>query len=168
MQNNLKVLFAVVNFVHPGTFGTYHNFDVNFVRPIKAGLQSNARPMELSAGKDASETLYSRLTPVYLRRDKKTYLAESLPKKEDNVLLCSMSKVKPRKRKQKKKFFKLFFNLKLQIDVYGRILQQPDVQLLKLSIETCPDHMVPRRQCCMANRSTEVQSAVLRTLSSLR
>jgi SNF2 family DNA or RNA helicase len=154
MQNNLKELYAVVHFIQPGCFGTAQNFDTNFVAPIKSGLRRDASPMELAHSKLASEALHNRLCvgsgaggAVYLRRDK-SLIAHTLPKKEDSILFCAMTP--------------------LQIEVYARVLQLPEFMLLKESVQVCPLHATPRRQCCLASRSDELRATMLRALGSLR
>merc|ERR1712000_790128 len=84
----------------------------------------------------------------FLRRTKEQQLRDFLPKKEDAVLLCAMTK--------------------LQIRLYERLLDQPDVQLIKDAANTCGVHMVPRRQCCLASRMSDIQAAMLRALANLR
>ena len=167
VQNNLKELYAVVNFVHPGCFGTLQNFNMNFILPIKvldfnlafvfvfliffsfkAGLMSTASGAELAHGKAASETMYQRLAPMYLRRTKEECLRHELPEKEDSILFCTLTE--------------------LQIQLYSRVLEQPEIRIVKESLEVCGLHGTPRRQCCLAARSTEIQAAVLRALSNLR
>ena len=170
MQNNLKELYTVVNFIQPSVLGTPMSFESAYIRPIKSGLRRDAIGLEVAQAKQASKNLANKLKDVYLRRDKSLIagsrsslsclvwsefnflfffsLADSLPSKEDNIMFCAMTD--------------------LQTEVYKKVLALPDYELLKSSAEVCDKHQTVRRQCCLADRTSELQALMLKAISNLR
>lgn len=57
MQNNLKELWSLFDFVFPGKLGTLPVFMEQFSVPITMGGYSNASPVQVNALKIALETV---------------------------------------------------------------------------------------------------------------
>ncbi len=84
IENSTFDLFAQMNFVNPGFFGSINNFKLNYSNPID---------------KEGNELIASELqrliNPFILRRTKEK-VAKELPPKTENVLYCDME---PEQRK---------------------------------------------------------------------
>ncbi|KAM7537439.1 hypothetical protein Aperf_G00000064025 [Anoplocephala perfoliata] len=91
MQNNLKELWSIFDFVYPGKLGGgMMDFLVNFGVPITMGGYANASPLEVETAYRCACTLKSILSPYLLRRMKKDVQLE-LPKKSEYVLFCRLT-----------------------------------------------------------------------------
>ena len=49
IQNSLKELWSLFDFVFPGRLGTLSAFDTEFATPIRLGGYANARPVQVRA-----------------------------------------------------------------------------------------------------------------------
>ena len=78
IENSTFDLFAQMNFVNPGFFGSINNFKVNYSNPIDKDRNENI----------ASE-LQRLINPFILRRTKEK-VAKELPPKTEDVLYCEM------------------------------------------------------------------------------
>lgn len=91
MQNNLKELWSIFDFVYPGKLGGgMMDFLVNFGVPITMGGYANASPLEVETAYRCACTLKGILSPYLLRRMKKDVRLE-LPKKSEHVLFCHLT-----------------------------------------------------------------------------
>nr|CDS29116.1 DNA excision repair protein ERCC 6 [Hymenolepis microstoma] len=91
MQNNLKELWCIFDFVYPGKLGGgMMDFLVNFGVPITMGGYANASPLEVETAYRCACTLKRILSPYLLRRLKKDVQLE-LPKKSEQVLFCHLT-----------------------------------------------------------------------------
>uniref|UniRef100_G1N7W0 DNA excision repair protein ERCC-6 n=1 Tax=Meleagris gallopavo TaxID=9103 RepID=G1N7W0_MELGA len=110
MQNNLKELWSLFDFVFPGKLGTLPVFMEQFSVPITMGGYSNASPVQVNALKIALETvllfqdliffksykcacvLRDAINPYLLRRMKADVkMSLSLPDKNEQVLFCRLT-----------------------------------------------------------------------------
>ncbi|VDK32843.1 unnamed protein product [Taenia asiatica] len=85
MQNNLKELWCIFDFVYPGKLGGgMMDFLVNFAVPITQGGYANATPLEVETAYRCACTLKRVLSPYLLRR-LKTEVRLELPKKSEQA-----------------------------------------------------------------------------------
>ncbi|MFT7805871.1 DNA excision repair protein ERCC-6 isoform X1 [Arapaima gigas] len=88
MQNNLKELWSLFDFIFPGKLGTLPTFMEQFSVPITMGGYSNASPVQVQTAYKCACVLRDTINPYLLRRmkaDVKTNL--SLPDKNEQVVL---------------------------------------------------------------------------------
>lgn len=78
IENNTFDLYAQMNFVNPGFFGTMKSFKDNYAMPI-----------DKDGDKDAAEELQKLISPFLLRRTKEQ-VATELPPKTEDILYCQM------------------------------------------------------------------------------
>eukprot|EP00956_Cyclotella_meneghiniana_P036618 scaffold127972_cov49-Cyclotella_meneghiniana.AAC.2 len=79
IQNDLRELWSLFDFIFPGRLGTLPAFEAEFAEPIKRGGYSNASPMQdLVANTIAVQLAYRMalvlrdlINPYLLRRQKK-------------------------------------------------------------------------------------------------
>lgn len=71
LQNNLKELWSLIDFVFPGRLGTLEAFVTAFVIPISRGIYSNASAKAANLGYQCSLILQDSISPYILRRLKK-------------------------------------------------------------------------------------------------
>mmetsp|Transcript_45072 Transcript_45072/g.72014 ORF Transcript_45072/g.72014 Transcript_45072/m.72014 type:complete len:1197 (-) Transcript_45072:101-3691(-) len=107
IQNNLKELWSLFDFVAPGRLGTLPMFENQFSVPINAGGYANASAMQVRMAYRCALVLKETIEPYLLRRLKKD-VAQSLPQKLEQVLFCNLTKV--------------------QRDAYEKFLNRPDVE----------------------------------------
>ena len=71
IQNDLKELWSLFDFVFPGRLGTLPTFESEFADPIKRGGYSNAPPMQVQTAYRCALMLKDMINPYLLRRQKK-------------------------------------------------------------------------------------------------
>uniref|UniRef100_A0A3B3WMZ2 DNA excision repair protein ERCC-6 n=1 Tax=Poecilia mexicana TaxID=48701 RepID=A0A3B3WMZ2_9TELE len=92
MQNNLKELWSLFDFVFPGKLGTLPVFMEQFSVPITMGGYSNASPVQVQTAFKCACVLRDTINPYLLRRMKDDVKANlSLPDKNEQVLLTPKS-----------------------------------------------------------------------------
>ncbi|CAB9511762.1 CHD3-type chromatin-remodeling factor [Seminavis robusta] len=93
IQNDLKELWSLFDFVFPGRLGTLPAFEEEFAAPIKRGGYSNASPVQVQLAYRCSLVLRD-LIDAYMLRRQKSEIAEvrRMPSKEEHVLFCRLSK----------------------------------------------------------------------------
>ncbi|CAL8284140.1 unnamed protein product [Arctogadus glacialis] len=92
MQNNLKELWSLFDFVFPGKLGTLPVFMEQFSVPITMGGYSNASAVQVQTAYKCACVLRDTINPYLLRRmkaDVKDNL--SLPDKNEQVLFCRLT-----------------------------------------------------------------------------
>ncbi|ODM94276.1 DNA excision repair protein ERCC-6 [Orchesella cincta] len=92
LQNNLKELWSLFDFVYPGKLGTLPAFMEQFAVPITLGGYSNASEVQVATAFKCATILRDIINPYLLRRmkaDVKTHL--NLPEKTEQVLFCKMT-----------------------------------------------------------------------------
>eukprot|EP00892_Ulva_mutabilis_P012650 jgi/Ulvmu1/9758/UM055_0098.1 len=95
IQNRLTELWSLFDFVFPGKLGTLPVFQGQFGLPIQQGTYANASAVAVTAAYKCAVMLRDMMSPYLLRRTKAD-VAKQLPKKTEQVLLCSLS---PQQRK---------------------------------------------------------------------
>ncbi|XP_044069023.1 DNA excision repair protein ERCC-6 isoform X2 [Siniperca chuatsi] len=92
MQNNLKELWSLFDFVFPGKLGTLPVFMEQFSVPITMGGYSNASPVQVQTAFKCASVLRDTINPYLLRRMKADVKANlSLPDKNEQVLFCRLT-----------------------------------------------------------------------------
>lgn len=137
IQNNLIELWSLFDFVYPGKLGTLPVFQQQFANPINAGGYANASNIQVKTGYKCAVALRDLISPYLLRRVKSD-VARDLPKKNEMVLFCKLTKyqrmkyleflhsddlVKIRKGKRQVLF---------GIDILRKICNHPDLLDLKI------------------------------------
>jgi DNA excision repair protein ERCC-6 len=92
IQNNLKELWSLFDFVFPGKLGTLEAFMENFSVPIVQGGYSNATEIQVQTAFKCASVLKDTIAPYLLRRIKNDVkLNTKLPDKNEQVLFCRLS-----------------------------------------------------------------------------
>lgn len=93
IQNDLRELWSLFDFVFPGRLGTLPVFLSEFADPIKRGGYSNASPMQVQLAYRCALVLRDLINPFLLRRQKKDIKEVSrMPGKTEQVLFCKLSR----------------------------------------------------------------------------
>jgi len=97
IQNDLRELWSLFDFIYPGRLGTLPAFDAEFAEPIKRGGYSNASPMQVQLAYRMALVLRDLINPYLLRRQKKDVKeVNRMPSKTEQVLFCRLSSVQRR------------------------------------------------------------------------
>lgn len=99
IQNNLKELWSLMDFVFPGKLGSLPTFMAEISVPIQLGGYVNARPVQLQAAYDCALTLRDLISPYIMRR-LKADVKSDLPPKKETILFCRMGKIQRQQYKQ--------------------------------------------------------------------
>lgn len=92
IQNDLRELWSLFDFVFPGRLGTLPAFEQEFAVPIKRGGYSNASPMQVQLAYRCAIMLRDLIEPFLLRRLKKDVKeVQRMPGKTEHVLFCRLS-----------------------------------------------------------------------------
>jgi DNA excision repair protein ERCC-6 len=92
IQNNLKELWSLFDFVFPGKLGTLEAFMEHFSVPIVQGGYSNATDFQVQTAFRCASVLKDTIAPYLLRRVKNDVkLSTRLPDKNEQVLFCRLS-----------------------------------------------------------------------------
>ncbi|KAJ8097350.1 SNF2 family N-terminal domain-containing protein [Lipomyces tetrasporus] len=91
LQNNLKELWSLFDFVCPGRLGTLPVFQQQFAVPINIGGYANATNVQVQTAYKCACVLRDLISPYLLRR-MKVDVAADLPKKTEQVLFCKLTK----------------------------------------------------------------------------
>ncbi|XP_069467255.1 DNA excision repair protein ERCC-6 [Ambystoma mexicanum] len=92
MQNNLKELWSLFDFVFPGKLGTLPVFMEQFSVPITMGGYSTASPVQVKTAYKCACVLRDTINPYLLRRMKTDVkMSLSLPDKSEQVLFCRLT-----------------------------------------------------------------------------
>ncbi|KAJ6260591.1 DNA repair and recombination protein RAD26 [Drechslerella dactyloides] len=90
IQNNLKELWSLFDFVYPGKLGVYGVFNEHIATPIKLGAYAGASNLQIHAAYKCAVVLREMIGPYILRRLKADVAV--LPPKQDQVLFCNLVK----------------------------------------------------------------------------
>ncbi len=92
IQNDLRELWSLFDFVFPGRLGTLPTFLNQFADPIRRGGYSNASSMQVQLAYRCALVLRDLINPYLLRRQKKDIKEVSrMPGKTEHVLFCKLS-----------------------------------------------------------------------------
>ncbi|GAB9470083.1 DNA excision repair protein ercc-6 [Globisporangium polare] len=96
IQNRLRELWSLFDFVYPGKLGTLPTFDDEFVLPIRTGGYANASKMQVLMAYKCALVLKDLINPYLLRRTKKEIQhVTKMPEKMEQIIFCSLT---PRQR----------------------------------------------------------------------
>jgi DNA excision repair protein ERCC-6 len=90
IQNRLRELWSLVDFVYPGRLGSLPMFESQFAAPIAAGGWSHASQLQLQTAVQCAVVLRDLIAPYLLRRLKRD-VAAALPPKTEQVLFCRLT-----------------------------------------------------------------------------
>ena len=108
IQNSLRELWSLFDFIYPGRLGSLPVFEVEFCEPIRAGGFRSATRLQAEVAVRCAATLQRIVRPYLLRRKKDDVSAVAkLPQKTEQVLFCRLSE--------------------RQRDIYRTILSSPEV-----------------------------------------
>ncbi|KAL3917622.1 MAG: hypothetical protein SGILL_004626 [Bacillariaceae sp.] len=92
IQNDLRELWSIFDFVFPQRLGTLPVFETEFADPIKRGGYTNASPMQVQLAYRCALILKDLINPYLLRRLKKDIKeVQRMPGKREQVLFCRLS-----------------------------------------------------------------------------
>ena len=92
MQNSLKELWSLFDFILPGKLGTLPAFLEHCANPITRGGYTNATALQEATALQVATMLKDAITPYMLRRTKIDVQHHlSLPEKNEQVLFCSLT-----------------------------------------------------------------------------
>ncbi|GAB0495304.1 hypothetical protein MMPV_006603 [Pyropia vietnamensis] len=140
MQNRLKELWSLFDFVFPGKLGTLPAFEAQFSVPIAIGGYASASRSQIHTAYRCASVLRDLLSPYLLRRLKRD-VALQLPSKAEHVLFC---KLDPPQRAAYEVFIHSRLvdevlngrlNLLAAVTTLRKICNHPDM----LSVEDSPD-----------------------------
>ncbi|KOC59628.1 DNA excision repair protein ERCC-6 [Habropoda laboriosa] len=92
MQNSLKELWSLFDFILPGKLGTLPAFLEHCASPITRGGYANASPLQEATALQVATMLKEAISPYMLRRTKNDVQHHvSLPEKNEQILFCSLT-----------------------------------------------------------------------------
>ena len=92
MQNNLKELWSLFDFIYPGKLGTLPVFLQQFSGPITVGGYANATTVQVATAYKCATVLRDTISPYLLRRMKEDVKKHiNLPEKNEQVLFCRLT-----------------------------------------------------------------------------
>ena len=92
IQNNLKELWSLFDFIFPGKLGTLPVFKNEYQVPMTQGSYSDATDMEVQIAYECAVSLRDTITPYLLRRNKKDLNDQiKLPGRTEQVLFCKLT-----------------------------------------------------------------------------
>lgn len=127
IQNNLKELWSIFNFINPGKLGSYNDFCEEYEEPIQKGQYTNATRETIDRAYKRNILLKNIVDPYILRR-LKSQVAGQLPPKVDNVLFCKLTNVQ-----------ELLYKQELESDAVYKIL---------LGKRSCMAGLIALRKIC--------------------
>eukprot|EP01039_Chlorochromonas_danica_P007325 gene7325-8106_t len=96
IQNSLKELWNLFDFIYPGRLGSLPVFELELATPIRLGGYANASKLQRKVAIECAIALQRIVQPYLLRRKKKDIMAtlsNNMPKKVEHILLCSISQL---------------------------------------------------------------------------
>ncbi|CEI91751.1 hypothetical protein RMCBS344292_06032 [Rhizopus microsporus] len=149
IQNNLKELWSLFDFIFPGRLGTLPIFQSQFSVPISIGGYANATNIQVQTAYKCACMLRDLINPYLLRR-MKVDVAADLPKKNEQVLFCKLTKP------QREAYLQFIHSKEMDailerrrqvlygIDIVRKICNHPDLVDLTIT-EGNPDYGNPER-----------------------
>ncbi|KAA8490288.1 Protein CHROMATIN REMODELING 8 [Porphyridium purpureum] len=112
LQNRLRELWSLFDFIFPGKLGTLPVFEKQFSVPIALGTYTTASPTQTHIAYHCAKTLKKIIDPYLLRRVKAD-VALHLPKKSEHIVFCRLTA-------QQRKLYEVFVHSKLVQSVLNR------------------------------------------------
>jgi DNA excision repair protein ERCC-6 len=92
IQNSLRELWSLFDFIYPGRLGTLPDFEQQFALPIRSGSYLNASKMQTQMAYKCSLALRDLISSSILRRLKKNLQdVIKLPDKTEQILFCKLT-----------------------------------------------------------------------------
>lgn len=92
LQNNLKELWSLIDFIYPGRLGSLKEFVEKFSIPITQGGYANATAIQVRTAYKCACVLRDAINPYLLRRMKKdVQMVLQLPEKTEQILFCDIT-----------------------------------------------------------------------------
>ncbi|KAL7072736.1 hypothetical protein ACQ4LE_008179 [Meloidogyne hapla] len=92
LQNNLKELWSLIDFIYPGLLGSLKEFVEKFSIPITQGGYANATSIQVRTAYKCACILRDAISPYLLRRMKKdVQMVLQLPEKTEQILFCDIT-----------------------------------------------------------------------------
>lgn len=92
IQNNLRELWCLFDFVFPGRLGTLPSFQAEFEVPIAHGSYANANSLQVQAAYKCACILRDTVEPYLLHRTKDDVQVQiDLPARDEQVLFCRLT-----------------------------------------------------------------------------
>ncbi|KAI9341776.1 P-loop containing nucleoside triphosphate hydrolase protein [Zopfochytrium polystomum] len=156
IQNRYSDLWCLLDWCNEGSVGTRAAFEREIAGPLRQGQSYSASNRDIARGREVAVRFRDAVLSRFLLRRTKKLIADQLPKKEDKVVFCPMTK--------------------RQETAYQNILHSPDFQLLARKDEPCDcakarnDPRHKRGKCCYQTTSTgePLQKLVLPALVTLQ
>ncbi|ELV11224.1 Dorsal root ganglia homeobox protein [Tupaia chinensis] len=127
MQNNLRELWSLFDFIFPGKLGTLPVFMEQFSVPITMGGYSNASPVQVKTAYRCACVLRDTINPYLLRRMKSDVkMSLSLPDKSEQVLFCRLTE-------EQHKVYQNFIDSKEVYRILNGELQDPSIFVFLLT-----------------------------------
>lgn len=132
LQNHLKELWSLFDFVFPGKLGTLPVFHSQFIIPITMGGYSTASKAQVHTAYKCSLVLKDLISPYLLRRLKKD-VATQLPEKSEQILFVKLTSEQREKYEAflRSRFVRQVLNGKLNllyaITALRKICNHPDI-----------------------------------------
>ncbi|ETO31766.1 excision repair cross-complementing protein, partial [Reticulomyxa filosa] len=115
LQNSLKDLWSLFDFIFPGRLGTLPVFEQELVTPIRLGGFNNATRSQIEQAICCANALKNIIDPFVLRRFKTDVKQHfHIPEKTEQVLFCKLAPS--------------------QVGKYQALLKSPDMALIRTSI----------------------------------
>ncbi|UZJ53860.1 hypothetical protein CBS101457_003180 [Exobasidium rhododendri] len=137
IQNRLEEFWTLLDWCNPGEYGSLRHWQHVVAEPIRRGQSAMATVVELANARLIAEKLKEHLLPTCFLRRTKELIKAQLPNKRDNIVFCPLTP--------------------LQITLYKKILDEPQVLLIRLAKEPCECGEVDedglpymRCRCCYA------------------
>ncbi|XP_067005938.2 DNA excision repair protein ERCC-6 [Anabrus simplex] len=104
MQNNLKELWSLFDFIFPGKLGTLPVFLAQLAIPITEGGYANASQVQVATAYRCAMVLRDTIAPYLLRRVKSDVQSHvNLPPKNEQVLFCGLTE-------EQRRFYKAYLD----------------------------------------------------------
>ncbi|KAI6191164.1 hypothetical protein M3Y97_00198300 [Aphelenchoides bicaudatus] len=92
LQNNLKELWSLIDFVYPGRLGGLKEFSERFAIPITQGGYANANKLQVRIAYKCACLLRDAINPYMLQRFKRDVeMVLQLPNKSEQILFCDLT-----------------------------------------------------------------------------
>lgn len=117
VQNNLKELWSIFDFIYPGKLGTLPVFMEQFATPITQGGYANATDIQVQIAYKCSCILRDTIKPFLLRRTKAEVNSRlKLPERSEQVLFCKLTE-------KQRKFYEAYLHSSTVRDIKAGFCQ---------------------------------------------
>lgn len=117
VQNNLKELWSIFDFIYPGKLGTLPVFMEQFATPITQGGYANASDIQVQIAYKCACVLRDTIKPYLLRRTKAEVNNRlKLPERSEQVLFCKLTE-------KQRKYYQAYLESPTVRDIKGGFCQ---------------------------------------------